>query len=82
MRPMTKLRYIELCAGILFLVCVVATVAALYLLTTAIFFGRPWAHFFWAFGVAVAAKWTLRLSRSYRSRTVLEAKLARVFREN
>jgi hypothetical protein len=57
---------VELVAGILGWVWILAAVAALYFLVVAIFSNSPWSRFFWAFGIGAVAKW---LASGFPSKT-------------
>ena len=81
MRPITKLRYSELCAGIFFLVCIGSTVVGAYCVATAIFFGNSWSNAFWAIGIAVAARSLGKICRELRRIAVIQAKLVGVYKD-
>ncbi len=75
METKTKLAWLELVAGILGWVWILAAVAALYFLVVAIFSDSPWSRFFWAFGIGAVAKWLARGFRDNQLRVAFEAKL-------
>ena len=82
MRPMVRLRYFELIAGLLFPVCIGSTIGAGYFLVTGVFYDAPWSGFFWALMTAAVTKILLKICHMYRWRAIQAAKLARVYREH
>ena len=56
----TKLVWLELIGGIFGWIWIVAGLAAIYFLGTAIFSSSPWSRVWWAVGVSVVSKWLAR----------------------
>ena len=75
MEAKAKLVWLELFAGILGWVWILAAVAALYFLAVAIFSDSPWSRFFWAFGIGAVAKWLARGFRDNQLRVAFVAEL-------
>lgn len=75
METKTKLVWLEAVGGILGWVWILATVAAVYFLATALFFSSPWSRFFWALGISLIAKWLTRGFRDNQIRVGFVAEL-------
>ncbi len=75
METKTKLVLLELTGGIFGWVWIIASLAALYFLATAVFSDSSWSRFFWAFGVSAVAKWLARGFQDNQQRVAFEAKL-------
>jgi hypothetical protein len=75
METKAKLVWLELVAGIFGWGWILASLAALYFLATAIFIDSPWSPFFWAFGIGAVSKWLARGLRDSQLRVAFVAEL-------
>lgn len=62
-------------AGVVGWIWIVASVAALYFLATAVCSDAPWSNFFWAVGTSIVAKWLTRGFADNQKRVAFETNL-------
>ena len=75
MTTRTKLVILELLGGIFGWGWIVASVAAIYFLVSAVAFAGAWSPFFWSLGISIVSKWLTRGINDNRTRVAYEAEL-------
>lgn len=75
MQTQSKLAILELIAGLLGWVWLLASIASIYFLIVALAFNGQWSNFFWVIGVGVVAKWLTSGFRDHQLRVAYEAQL-------
>jgi hypothetical protein len=76
MQTKVKLAWLELIAGLLGWIWILAAIALIYFLAVAIFGDSPWSYALWAFGIGAVAKWLARGFDDNKKRVAFEADLA------
>jgi hypothetical protein len=73
MRTISKLMILELIAGLLGWVWMIASLVALVSFVRAIAFNGNWSKFFWAVGISIVAKWLSKGFTDHQIRVKFEA---------
>lgn len=75
MQTNKKLAILELIAGLLGWVWIIAFIAALYFLAMVIFSDGTWSNFFWAVGSSIICKWLAKGFQDSKQRVAYESHL-------
>lgn len=75
MQKRSKLAFLQLIGGLFGWIWIIASIASIYFLVAALAFSARWSSLFWAFGIAVVAKWLARGFNDHQKRVAYEADL-------